>query len=251
MNGETVGYAAAFGGGVVSFLSPCVLPLVPAYLSIVTGLDASEIEQPTRRHLGRIARDTGLFVAGFSTVFILLGLTATGVGQFLVTNQATLTRISGAMVLAFSLFLIGSLVLHAPWLYGEKRFHPQLSRLGPYTAPVAGVAFGFGWTPCIGPILGSVLAIAATRGDALQGATLLAVYSLGLGIPFLAAGLAMGRLSRSFGWIKRHFTALTVVSAASLAFFGTLLMFNRLIWVTTQLQSGMRSVGLGDLVTLG
>ena len=251
MSADAVGYAAAFGGGVISFLSPCVLPLVPAYLTIVTGLEIGEIEEPTRRHLGRIARDTGLFVAGFTTVFVLLGLTATGVGQFLVRNQLLLTRLSGMMVLGFALFLLGSLVLQAPWLYGEKRFHPQLSRFGPYTAPVAGVAFAFGWTPCIGPILGSVLAIAATQGNALHGASLLAVYSLGLGLPFLAAGLALGRMSRSFGWAKRHFTALTVISALSLAFFGTLLVLNRLIWVTTELQGAMRSLGLGDLVNLG
>jgi len=251
MSADAVGYGVAFGGGVISFLSPCVLPLVPAYLSIITGLEVSDIEASTRQHMGRIARDTGLFVAGFTAVFVLLGLTATGVGQFFVRNQLLLTRLSGMTVLGFALFLIGSLVLHAPWLYGEKRFHPKLSRLGPYTAPVAGAAFAFGWTPCIGPVLGSVLAIAATQDSSLKGASLLAVYSLGLGLPFLVAGLALGRMSRSFGWIKQHFNALTIASAVSLAIFGTLLILNRLSWVTSEIQGVMRSLGLGDLVNLG
>lgn len=246
-----MGYLAAFGGGLVSFLSPCVLPLVPAYLAIVTGLEVSELEGGSRSHLGRIARDTGLFVAGFTAVFVALGLSATAVGNTLVRNQATLTRVSGLVVLAMALFVLASMVVHAPWLYAEKRFHPQVSRWGPLAAPVAGAAFAFGWTPCIGPVLGSVLALAATRGNATQGALLLAVYSLGLAVPFLVAGLAFGRLTGAFGFVKRHFNAVTAISAGSLLFFGILLTFNRLTWLTSQLQSAMRSVGLDGFVRLG
>ena len=190
---EGVSYLAAFGGGVVSFASPCVLPIVPAYLSVITGLDVAEVRSGARQHLGRITRDTSLFVGGFSVVFILLGLSATAVGQVLFRNHLLLTRLSGAAVLAMALFLVGSLVLSSraglagrsriPWMYGEARLHPSLSRFGPLAAPVAGAAFGFGWTPCIGPILASVLAVAASQGRALEGATLLACYSLGLGVP--------------------------------------------------------------------
>lgn len=251
MSVDGVGYAAAFGGGLVSFLSPCVLPLVPAYLSIVTGLEVAEIREGGRRHVARTARDTGLFIAGFSTVFILLGVSATAIGKTLVRNQAMLTRISGLVVLAMALFLLASLVVRAPWLYAEKRFHPSASRFGPFAAPVAGAAFAFGWTPCIGPVLGSVLALAATRGEAWRGGSLLAVYSLGLGVPFMLTGLAFGRLTGAFGWVKRHFTAISVTSAVSLAFFGILLTFNRLTWVTSQIQSAMRAVGLDRLVSLG
>jgi cytochrome c-type biogenesis protein len=251
MSGDDVSYLAAFGGGIVSFLSPCVLPLVPAYLSMVTGLEVAEVREPIRRHLGRIARDTGLFVAGFSVVFILLGLSATAIGQTLVRNQLLLTRISGVVVLSMALFVLGSLVLRLPWLYAEKRFQPSPSRLGPVAAPITGAAFAFGWTPCIGPVLGSVLAIGATRGEAARGASLLAVYSLGLGVPFLISGLALGHLTRVFAWFKRHFTAITLASATLLAFFGVLLILNRLIWVTTQLQSALRAVGLDRLVNLG
>jgi cytochrome c-type biogenesis protein len=116
---------------------------------------------------------------------------------------------------------------------------------------VAGAAFGFGWTPCIGPVLASVLAVAATQGRALEGAGLLAAYSLGLGVPFLVSGLALGRLAGAFDWVRRHFTVLTFSSAVVLAGFGILLALDRLTWVTTQLQTALNAVGLGRLVSLG
>jgi len=224
---EGVSYLAAFGGGLVSFASPCVLPIVPAYLSVVTGLDVAEVRSGPRHHLGRITRDTTLFVAGFSAVFILLGLSATAVGQVLFRNHVLLTRLSGVAVLVMAAFLVGSLVLssragrparlRAWWMYAEA----------------------------------SVLAIAATQGRALQGAALLACYSLGLGVPFLATGLALGRLAGAFDWVRRHFTVLTFSSAVVLAGFGVLLALDRLTWVTTQLQSALEAVGLGRLVSLG
>lgn len=248
---ESVTYVAAFGAGVVSFLSPCVLPIVPAYLSLITGLEVAEVEAGGRRHLRRITRDTSLFVAGFGTVFVLLGVSATTIGAVVFRNHLLLTRISGVLVLSMALFLLGSLVLQAPWLYQERRFHPSPSRFGPFAAPITGAAFAFGWTPCIGPVLGSVLAVAATSGRAWEGGTLLAVYSLGLGVPFLAAGIFFGRLTGAFGWVKQHFTAITAASASALAFFGALLVFNRLIWVTSQVQQAMDAVGLGRLVRLG
>lgn len=247
---ESVTLLAAFGAGLVSFLSPCVLPIVPAYLSVITGLDVGDIRDG-HRHQARIARDTGLFIAGFSTVFILLGLTATTIGSALFDNQATITRISGLVVLAMALFILGSLAVHSTWLSQERRFHPDLSRFGPFAAPVAGVAFGFGWTPCIGPVLTSILAIAATETSPGRGALLLAVYSAGLGIPFLATGLAFGRLTGALGFVKRHFTGLTAASATSLAVFGVILTLDRLTWITTQLQNGLDDIGLRSLVELG
>lgn len=245
-----VSYVAAFAGGLVSFLSPCVLPIVPAYVAIITGLDV-ELLRDADRPMARIARDTGLFVAGFSAVFVLLGLSATTIGQGLFRNQSLLTRVSGGLVLAMALFMLGSLFLRAPWLYQERRFHPDLSRFGPFAAPVAGVAFGFGWTPCIGPVLTSILAIAASQGSAAQGALLLAVYSAGLGVPFLLTGLAFGRLAGALGWVKHHVQALTGVSAFALAAFGVLLVTDRLVWLTGELQQGLNAVGLGGLVELG
>ncbi|MGD9798170.1 MAG: cytochrome c biogenesis CcdA family protein [Microbacteriaceae bacterium] len=250
MNSDSVSYVAAFGGGLVSFLSPCVLPLVPAYLSIITGLDVTEPGDVRHRWV-KVARDTGLFILGFGSVFVLLGLSATSIGRVLFRNQVVLTRVSGLVVVAMALFILGSLVLRSPWLYQEKRFHPDLSRFGPFAAPVAGVAFGFGWTPCIGPVLTSILALAASGGDAGQGAALLAVYSAGLGVPFLATGLAFSRLAGALAWVKRHFTAVTVASAGSLAFFGVLLVLDRLVWMTARLQEALDAVGLDRLVELG
>jgi len=242
---------AAFGGGIVSFLSPCVLPMVPAYLSMVTGLDVAELREGERRHVGRIVRDTGLFILGFGSVFVVLGLGASAFGGALTRNQVLLTRVSGVVVVAMALFLVGSLVLKAPWLYQELRFHPSPSRLGPLAAPITGVAFGFGWTPCIGPVLASVLAVAGESGHAGEGAALLAAYSIGLGVPFLVTGLALGKVGGALAWVKRHTTQVTLASASLLGFFGVLLVLNRLTWVTTEMQTLFRDIGLGRLVTLG
>jgi cytochrome c-type biogenesis protein len=244
-------YLVAFGGGLVSFLSPCVLPLVPVYLSMITGLEVAEIQEGARVHLARIARDTGGFIAGFSTVFILLGLSASTLGRAAFANRATLTRVSGLIVVAMALFLVGSLVLQAPWLSTEKRFHPRVSRFGRLAAPVTGAAFGFGWTPCIGPVLTSVLAIAATQGQAARGGVLMAAYSIGLGIPFLVAGLAFGRLSAAFRWVKRHYTGITLASSATLGVFGVVLALNRMVWLTSQFRNALAAVGLGRLIRIG
>ena len=248
---DDVSLVAAFGAGLISFLSPCVLPIIPGYLSLVTGLEIEELERDATSHLGRIAFHTGLFVAGFSAVFVLLGLGATSVGQVLVDNQGVLTRASGFLVLTMALFVLGSLYVQAPWLYREARFQPQLARYGPFAAPVAGVAFGFGWTPCVGPVLTSVLAVAAADGRAGRGALLLAVYSLGLGLPFLATGLAFGRATRALTAIRRHLRGLTLGSALALGFFGGLLALDRLPWLTARIQSFVRSIGLDFLVELG
>lgn len=246
---ENVTLLAAFFAGVVSFASPCVLPVIPGYLSLVTGLDVTGGEGRGRSL--RVLSGTLLFIAGFSAVFVLLGLTATSVGSVLVRNQALLTRLSGVLVLGMGLYLLGSVVLRTPTFYGEKRFHPDVERFGPFAAPVAGVAFGFGWTPCIGPVLTSILALAATQTGWRSGATLLAVYSLGLGVPFLVTGLAFGRLTTVFAWVRGHMRGLTIVSAAALIGFGVLLVLNRLIWVTSQLQAALRVVGLEELIYLG
>lgn len=245
-----VGYIAAFGGGVISFVSPCVLPLVPGYLSVVTGLDFFVPEPEGRTHAGRIARETSLFILGFALVFVLLGLIATSIGSTLNRDKVLLTRISGAVVLTMAVFLAGSLTAKAPWLYREARLHPDLSRFGPFTAVVAGIAFGFGWTPCIGPILASITAFAATRGGA-AGVGLLLAYALGLGVPFLVVGLAFGRAASAIAWVRRRSRGIMLASVSLLALFGVLLVLDQLTWVTSQLEAVMRAVGLGRLVRAG
>jgi cytochrome c-type biogenesis protein len=248
---NTVSYVAAFGGGVASFVSPCVLPIVPGYLSVLTGLDLTDPAQGSRHHLLRIARDTALFVLGFTVVFVLLGITATSIGSAVFRDKELLLRISGALVVAMALFLAGSLVLNRPGLYREARFHPKLERFGPFAAPVAGAAFGFGWQPCLGPILASVSAVAASSGSAGQGAALLAMYSLGLGIPFLVVGLALGRLAGVLRLVRRHSRSITILSVIVMGAFGVLLFTDKLTYVTSELEAFMRAIGLGRLVTVG
>jgi cytochrome c-type biogenesis protein len=248
---SVLAYLAAFGGGVVSFLSPCVLPLLPAYLSIVTGLDISTLEEGRAGNSRRIVRTTASFIAGFGIVFVLLELGLWSIGRAFVDNQEVLTRISGTVMLMMALFLLGSLFLRAPWLYQEKRFHPQLGRFGDAAPFVAGTAFGFGWSPCIGPVLASILTIGVGQDNAWAGATLLVVYTLGLGLPFLIAGLTLGHLEGALSFVKRHFSALVATSAVVLAIFGLLLMFDQLSRVSSELQQALDGTPLEWAVKLG
>jgi len=249
----------AFGAGVISFLSPCVLPIVPGYLSLVTGLSVGEIAGDERdagageqqHYLARIAVNTGMFVLGFTVVFVLLGLISTEVGSTLFRNQTMLTRISGGLVLLMAAYLAGSQILTTPRLYQEFRFHPHLERFGPVAAPVAGAAFGLGWTPCIGPVLGAVLGFAAGGQDVARATLLLVAYSLGLGVSFLVVGLAMGKLTRALDFCKRHSRAITLASAAVLAVFGVILLTDSLASLTARLSDALRSVGLGWIVDIG
>jgi cytochrome c-type biogenesis protein len=231
-----VGYLAAFGGGLLSFVSPCVLPILPVVLSVVTGTDITTVTE-TRGHLGRVARDTGLFVAGFSVVFVLVGLSATMVGQTITHDKQLLTRISGAVVLVMAAVLAAGVLLRLPGLGREARFHPNRSKLGPFAAPVAGAAFGFGWTPCATPVLASVLALAASGSNIAHATGLLIAYSLGLGLPCLAVSLAFGRLAGALAFMRRHVGAIMAVATACMAGYGILLVLDRLSWLTTHLQS--------------
>ena len=242
---------AAFIGGLISFLSPCVLPIVPGYLSLVTGVSATELNEPDARRMRGIAINTGLFVAGFTAVFVAMGLGATAIGDVLIRNQELLTRLSGVVMIVLALYLAGSQILMAPGVYREVRFHPHVERFGPFAAPVIGAAFAFGWTPCIGPILGSILTVAATQDEIARGGLLLLVYGLGLGVPFLIVGLAMGRITGALSWFKRRGRAITFVSAGLLLVFGVILLFDQLPWVTAQLSSFLDRIGLGGLVTIG
>lgn len=241
----------AFLAGVISFLSPCVLPIVPAYLSLVTGLTVGEIQEGDAATLRRVAINTGLFVLGFTVVFVGLGLVTTGIGTTLFDNQEVLTRIAGALVILMALYLAGSQILMTPRLYQEFRFHPRLDRFGPVAAPVAGFAFGLGWTPCIGPVLGTVLTFAAQGRDVAWAGVLLGAYSVGLGASFLAVGLLLGRLTAPLGWIKRHSRAITFVSAGVLFVFGVVLLTDNLPWVTARLSDALDAVGLRTLVEIG
>jgi cytochrome c-type biogenesis protein len=199
--------------------------------------------------LPRIAYDTALFVAGFTVVFVLLGLITTAAGEALFENQETLTRIAGALVILMALYLAGSQLVMAPRLYPEKRI-VVTRRFGWATAPIMGAAFGFGWSPCLGPVLAAVFGAAATQTSA-RAVALLAAYSAGMGVSFLAVGVAFGASAGALGFLRRHLRTITLVSAAILFAFGVLLLMDKLVWLTGRLTDLLDSLGLSGLVDLG
>jgi cytochrome c-type biogenesis protein len=182
---SVIGLLTSFGAGIVSFLSPCVLPLVPGYISYVAG-DALAVSGEPLRPLAAL-RDSLCFVLGFSTVFVMLGASATSLGQLLLAYRYEANLVGGAVVILLGLFMMG--LARLPWLQREFRLHPNLAGGRPVTAYVIGIAFAFGWTPCIGPVLGAILTTSAVVATVTQGVVLLSLYSLGLGLPFLAAAL--------------------------------------------------------------
>lgn len=216
----------AFGGGIISFLSPCVLPLLPGYLGLMSGYSVADL-QAGRASGGHMLRVTSLFVAGFTVVFVATGAAATQVGRFLVQYQSVTERVAGALILAFGVLLIG-MSFTGRGLFGvfarERRLDVRPSRLGRWAPPVMGMAFGFGWTPCIGAILGAILTAAGTRETVAQGMLLLLVYSLGLGIPFILAGLGMTRAMGAVRALRRWLRPLSISSGALLAAFGVVML---------------------------
>ena len=242
------GLLVAFAAGMVSFLSPCVLPLVPGYLSLMSGVGTAELSVATKTDTRRLLRATLLFVAGFTVVFVALGAAASAVGQLLIDHQRGLNQIAGAVVIVMGLAMAG--VVTPAFLQREKRAHVSPSQLGVFGAPVMGMAFAFGWTPCLGPVLASVLSIAATESTLARGVSLLLAYSLGLGVPFVATGVAFGRLAGTLNWVKRHARTINLVSGLLLAAFGVLLLTNRLSRLSGWLVRTMEDIGLGWLIGL-
>lgn len=209
---STIGIAAAFAAGVISFLSPCVLPLVPGYVSYVAGHSIAERSAGTISLRLQTAALSLCFVLGFSTIFVLLGASATALGQVLLSYRHELNLIGGAIVIAFGLITLG--LLHPALLQRDIRFHLLLPGGRPLAAYLLGLAFGFGWTPCIGPILGAILTVSATSTTVASGVALLSMYSLGLGLPFvLAAAFTDGFIARlsSAGRLGRGLQALAGV----------------------------------------
>ena len=241
------GVIAAFGGGMLSFLSPCVLPLVPGYLSLVSGVGLEELSSPGGGVAvkTRVVAPTLLFIAGFTAVFVALGATASGVGRLLTDHQRGLNQVSGVIVIVMGLFIAGAFSPRT--LQAERRFHLAPAQLGTWAPAVMGMAFAFGWTPCIGPILTGVLALAGTKATMDRGVVLLLAYSLGLGVPFLLSGLALGRLTGVFGWVKRHYRGINLVAGAALVTFGVLLVLDKVSWLAIRIQEGMQAVGLDFL----
>jgi cytochrome c-type biogenesis protein len=233
---ETVGaVGAAFAAGMLSFFSPCVMPLMPAYLSLISGLSVEEMQDAAagsalRR---RIVRACMGFVAGFSTVFIVLGASATAVGRLLRTAHVTIfgwelgiPQLAGVVIVLMGLHIAGLLPIHLLYRDAHVRVEGrQRSLAGAY---LVGAAFAFGWSPCIGPILSGILAVAASRDTVLQGVGLLTVYSAGLAVPFLLTGWSLDYFFRVFGRVKRYFRALELASGALLVAIGVLVLTDQL-----------------------
>jgi cytochrome c-type biogenesis protein len=234
-----VGIFAALAAGVVSFLSPCVLPLVPGYLSAVTGVSAAELDDAGWR---RVLGPSLLFVASFSAIFILLGLTATGLGSFLDENKALLTKISAALIIAMGVLFVSSLFVTR--LNKEWHVEALLERAGKGGPIVAGAAFAIAWTPCIGPTLGAILSAAALTESAGRGAFLLAVYSAGLAIPFLLTALAFSQMTSAFAVVKRHYQAIVAVGGLILIAMGILIWTGELFQLNIEAQNWLEKSGL-------
>ncbi|NQV07517.1 cytochrome c biogenesis protein CcdA [bacterium] len=230
MDTSSVNIFAAFIFGMLSFLSPCVLPLLPGYLSMMSGYSAADFAEGQVSSL-RMLRVTLLFVAGFTAVFVALGATATTLGKSLLRNQSTITIISGWVIVALGLFIAISALSNSKLLMPfmrERRVEVRPSRLGVFAPPVMGAAFGFGWTPCIGPTLGAILTLASSEATVWRGMFLLLVYSLGLGIPFILAGLGVNKLYGTMTWMRRHLKSITIASGLLLALFGFMMITGRL-----------------------
>jgi len=217
---------AAFLAGVLSFLSPCVLPLVPGYVSLISGASVEELQSSERRILRTVMLHSLTFVLGFSVVFIALGAVATGVGQIVNEYHSLLSKIAGIVVIIFGLHLTGLLKIKA--LYADKRLHEVKGGATAVGSFAVGFAFAFGWTPCIGPILATILVLAGAQGTVWKGVVLLAVYSLGLAVPFLLTSLGVDRFLAFYGRFRRHLHAVEVCSGVLLIAIGVLIFLNNL-----------------------
>lgn len=224
-----VSLVAALGAGVLSFISPCVLPLVPGYISYVSGVSFEEMRGGDGPRAGRSRRQmlvtSAAFVIGFSLVFIAFGASASALGHLLARYRGLLGKVAGAVVVVFGLHLSG--VVRIRWLDQDTRRQTSARPAGPVGAGLVGVAFAFGWTPCIGPILGGILSIAASKNTVGEGILLLAVYSAGLGIPFLLTSLAVDTFFVASARIRRHYRVIERVAGLLLVVLGLLIFTNR------------------------
>lgn len=213
MTGQ-ISIVAAFGAGLISFLSPCVLPLIPGYVSFLGGTTAGSGGAKRSAVVPAL-----LFVTGFSAVFVLMGVSASLLGVALSPYRGLLATVGGVLIVIFGFLMLD--VVKVPWLQREVRFDPASARgLGGWTAPVMGMAFGFGWTPCVGPILGSILTLAAGTASAAQGAVLMVVYSAGLGVPFVAAAWLLDRIEPLTRALGRHSRTISRVAGVVLMAMG-------------------------------
>ena len=271
VSADPLGLLVAFGAGMLSFVSPCVLPLVPGYVSMVSGISAAELSTigssgsgldgsaspaglgARARARARLIRGILGFIAGFTVVFVILGATSSALGHLFLVDKRSLADVSGALIIVFGAFLVISATrIRLPVaLMGEHRFSVRPSSLGVWAGPVMGMAFAFAWTPCIGPVLASVLAIAAGdgRGTPFGGMALLTAYSLGLGVPFLLSGLAFSRLTAVLTRARAALRYVDVAGGAVLVAFGVLLIVGDVSLVSSYLSRLLIDAHLSRLAT--
>ena len=250
---ENVTLPLAFGAGLLSFISPCVLPLIPGYLSYISGLSLDEMRGVTTAPAAagavavgappdvrrRILVSSLAFILGFTLVFVAIGATASAIGQFVNDKLPLLGRLAGAVIIVFGLHTMG--VLRIEWLYQDTRVQTKRRPAGFVGAMLVGIAFAFGWTPCIGPILSGILFLAGSQDTVGEGVSLLLVYSLGLGVPFFATALAINRFFAALARIRKHYRAIELVSGALLVVIGLLIFTDKFTllarWLTPYLPT--------------
>jgi cytochrome c-type biogenesis protein len=224
---------AAFFAGLLSFLSPCVLPLVPGYVSMISGASVEELQAKDRKLLNTVLLHSIMFIVGFTLVFVTMGAVATGLSQLAHQYKRYLTWFAGIVTIIFGIHLMGIFKIKA--LYADKRLHQMQGGKSPIGAFLVGFAFAFGWTPCIGPVLAGILTIAASEDTVTKGIGLLFVYSLGLAVPFLLTSLGISRFLKFYGQFRRHLPAVEFVSGVLLIAIGGLILADRFTWMSAKL----------------
>jgi cytochrome c-type biogenesis protein len=226
----SLGIFIAFSAGLLSFLSPCVLPLVPSYVTFITGMTLEDLQHTKRETLFHALT----FVAGFSLIFLALGAGATVFGQLMLRYRDWISRIGGALVVLFGLYILG--VFNFAFLARDTRLHLSNKPIGYLGTLVVGIAFGAGWSPCIGPILGAILTMAANEADLQRGMMLLAAYSLGLAVPFIVAALMVEKFLDVFARMRHQMVWVNRIAGALLVFVGVLMVTNRFTLLASWLQ---------------
>jgi cytochrome c-type biogenesis protein len=240
-NGVDTTVIAAFAVGFVSFISPCVLPLVPGYLSAVSGVSLAEIQQGEKR-MSRILLPAIVFCLAFTAVFVALGITATGIGSALQDGRGTLDKVAGAVIIALGVLFV--LTPFVPKLNREWRPDALIARAGSGGPLIAGAAFAFAWTPCVGPTLGTILTAASVQDTVGKGAVLLLFYSAGLAVPFLLTAVAFTRATAAFRWLRDRYLIITGLSGAVLIAMGILLFTGDLTTLNIKAQQALNDLGL-------
>ncbi len=230
----TVGFGFAFLAGLISFLSPCVVPLIPGYLSYVSGVSIDNLKKPSASQLSHILRSSALFVLGFTVVFVSLGTSASLLGSLAEAYRRDLTLIAGGVMVFMGILMMD--VIPVKFLMRELRFHPETQGLGVLGGIPLGMAFGLGWLPCVGPVLASILFFASTVETVWQGTMLLLVYSLGLGLAFILTGAFFGRALSALRWVQRHRRVFNRLGGGVLVIMGLLFISNRFFFLSLWAQ---------------